>query len=259
MIYLGDFQKNAIVNYIWETCDASGNSMNPTVSGVAIVYQSSNTTQSTSGITYTVGFDGLVGVHNVQVDTSNPFYTIANDYSVIVSGITLDSRIINTTLMKFSLENRYDTKIYDTLNTVSGNLTLNNSIILTTSGNLTTVQNTLNTVSGNLNNPITVSGITAPALSQMVVSGNAANWAADTVNVTVSGFTSNAIGNMASGIFATTIDGITASGILELTLAMVNGDFSYDTGTKILTIKRRNGSTLTTVSLPDNNTRTRLT
>ena len=90
-----------------------------------------------------------------------------------------------------------------TLNTVSGQITLNNSIISTVSGNVDTVLNNLNTISGNLNTGVQVSGLTPSALSEIVSSGNAANWAADTINVTVSGITPSALSQIvASGTAA---------------------------------------------------------
>ena len=83
-----------------------------------------------------------------------------------------------------------------TLNNVSGQITLNNSIISTVSGKVDNTLTTLITVSGNLtNNPITVSGLTPQALSQIVTSGHADGWNTVTTvtTVTVSGITPDAL------------------------------------------------------------------
>ena len=88
------------------------------------------------------------------------------------------------------------------INTLSGQIDLNNSIILAVSGEVSTLQSTLTTVSGNLNTGIQVSGITPEALSQIVASGHADGWNTVTTvtTVTVSGITPSALSSIiASG------------------------------------------------------------
>lgn len=88
------------------------------------------------------------------------------------------------------------------LNTLSGQITLNNSIITTVSGNVTTLQNTVNTVSGNLNTGISVtaSGLTPWVLSQIVASGHADGWATTSVEVNISGVSPTALSQIVSGV-----------------------------------------------------------
>lgn len=126
------------------------------------------------------------------------------------------------------------------INGLSGQMTLNNSIISTVSGNVTTLQNTVNTVSGNLNTgvTVTVSGLTPSALSQIVSSGNAANWAADTVNVTVSGLTPAALSQIvASGDAANwgadtvqvTVSGLTPQALSQIVSSGTTAGWAADT------------------------------
>ena len=89
------------------------------------------------------------------------------------------------------------------LNSLSGQINLNNSIISTVSGNINIIDNTLNTISGNLNTGVQIIDISSNALSQIVASGNAANWAADTINVTVSGVTSQVLASIANSVLET--------------------------------------------------------
>ena len=56
----------------------------------------------------------------------------------------------------------------------------------------------------------------------------------------------------------TPIENKTLEYVMKCSMANFNGDFTYDTETKILTIKDRSGAVLSTVSVPDDNTRTRI-
>ena len=65
---------------------------------------------------------------------------------------------------------------------------------------------------------------------------------------------------ISQAISGTPFDGMTFDYIMQLMLAMVNGNFSFDKTSKVLTFfKRDNTTVLTTVQMPDNNTRNRLT
>lgn len=56
----------------------------------------------------------------------------------------------------------------------------------------------------------------------------------------------------------TSVENQTVEYAMKCAMANFNGDFTYDPDTKILTIKDRSGATLSTVSVPDDNTRTRI-
>ena len=107
--YLGNFSAGAIIYFTWDTNDGNGASIAPTVAGTISVYKDDDLAQSVAGITDTRAFDGLVGIHNVKIDTSNAFYAIGRDYHVILSACTIDGQVVNATLAEFSIENRYNT------------------------------------------------------------------------------------------------------------------------------------------------------
>jgi len=176
-------------------------------------------------------------------------------------------------------------KVDSTLNTVvtiSGNLLRTENTLITVSGNILDVHNdlvgvsgllqdvdnevdliytTLNTVSGNLdtvtNNVATVSGLVnnLPTITTIVASGNAENWN----STTITNFTNEALTEISDNILTRTIDGVTVSGVLEKTMGMVDGSFTFDTGSKELTVFKRDDSTpLYVVSVPDDYTRERV-
>lgn len=104
--YLGDFKAGSILYFTWDTNDGNGASINPSIAGTISVYKDDNVVQSVAGITDVRAFDGLVGVHNCRIDTSNVFYAAGHDYSVVLSAATIDTQVVNATLATFSIENR---------------------------------------------------------------------------------------------------------------------------------------------------------
>ncbi len=75
------------------------------------VYKDDNTTESTTGITttFSTGFDGVVGLVSVKIDTSadGTFYAAGHDFSIVVTGGTADGvSIIGEVVGYFSIQNR---------------------------------------------------------------------------------------------------------------------------------------------------------
>ena len=99
-----DIKKGSILYFTWDTNDANGASVNPTVAGTISVYKDDNIVQSVAGITDTRSFDGLVGLHNVKIDTSNAFYEVGKDYHVVLSACTIDGQVVNATLFELSID-----------------------------------------------------------------------------------------------------------------------------------------------------------
>jgi hypothetical protein len=104
--YLGDFKSGSVLSFTWDTNDSTGASINPSVAGTISVYKDDNVVQTTVGVTDVRAFDGLVGLHNCKIDTSNAFYAPGHDYHVVLSAATIDSSVVNATLAEFSIENR---------------------------------------------------------------------------------------------------------------------------------------------------------
>lgn len=125
--HLGDYAEDyADLNVKFTTVDTGGVPF--TLAGTPVIscYKSNGTTQSTAGITLTVDFDSLTGLHNVKVDLSaDAFYVTGEDYSLIVTTGTVDSvSVVGYEVASFSIENRLlSTKVPNVLNTTAtGNI-----------------------------------------------------------------------------------------------------------------------------------------
>ncbi len=78
---------------------------------VVSIYKDDSTTQSTTGITTTflTGFDNVVGLVSIKIDTSQDgtFYAAGHDFSVVVTAGTADSvSIVGEVVGYFSIQNR---------------------------------------------------------------------------------------------------------------------------------------------------------
>jgi len=116
MNYLGDFAAGASVHFKFTTNAAAGSRVdfnNALEAGDIRVYKNGSATErsSTAGFTVTSGFDSLVGVHHVTIDTSDNtdagFYAAGNDYQVVLyPDETVDGLNVAAVLASFSIENR---------------------------------------------------------------------------------------------------------------------------------------------------------
>jgi hypothetical protein len=105
--YLGDYVAGSVVYFTWDTNDGNGASVNPTVAGTISVYKDDIIVPTVAGITDTRAFNGIVGVHNVAIDTSaDAFYAPGHDYHVILTASTIDTQVVNAMLAEFSIEHR---------------------------------------------------------------------------------------------------------------------------------------------------------
>lgn len=108
MIYLGDFKEDSTVYFCWDTNDKNGGSITRVTNGSIRVYKDDGTVENTVGITDTEDFDSLTGIHNCKIDlSSDAFYSKGHDYSVILSGATIDGELVNAVLAILSIENRF--------------------------------------------------------------------------------------------------------------------------------------------------------
>lgn len=107
MQWLGNYKEDDIVHFLWPTNAADGASITRAIDGEVRVYKDNGVAQTVVGITDTEDFDGLVGVHACTIDLdSDAFYAIGADYSVVLQGATIDSKVVNAVLAHFSIENR---------------------------------------------------------------------------------------------------------------------------------------------------------
>lgn len=105
--YAGDFSLDQTVRLMFDTNDAAGGATGLDTAGTVSVYKDGSTTQSTAGVTVTNNFDGVTGIHLVEIDTSaSTFYVVGADYHVVLAGGDIDGETINAVLGSFSIENR---------------------------------------------------------------------------------------------------------------------------------------------------------
>jgi len=113
---LGDYKKNSTVYFIWRTVAKDGAAINPSTAGTVKVYKNNGTSEVTAphGITDTRGFDSLTGIHLCAIDLSaNSFYAIGHDYSVVLTGATIDTESATAVIATFSIEHRYTEEFWD--------------------------------------------------------------------------------------------------------------------------------------------------
>lgn len=108
MKYIGDFRLGDTFDTKFTTVNTSG--VPTTLAGTPAVsaYNGNSTTQSTTGITLTVDFDSVTGLHNVRVvATSGNGYATATNYQlVITTGTVGGSSVVGYVIAEFSIENR---------------------------------------------------------------------------------------------------------------------------------------------------------
>ena len=121
--YLGDFVEDSTLHFLWDTNDANGASITRSTDGEIRVYKDNGITQTIVGITNAEDFDGLTGVHSCTIDLSaDAFYAIGSNYTVVLQGSTIDTRVVNAVLAHFSIENRFDEVDVTKLNGVAQSL-----------------------------------------------------------------------------------------------------------------------------------------
>lgn len=115
--YLGDFARGQTVRFALSTSAANGGRVdfsNALEAADVRVYKNLGATQraSEAGYTVTSGFDSLVGITTVAIDTSDNtdagFYVAGADYTVVLyPDETVDSQSVAAVIAEFSIENRF--------------------------------------------------------------------------------------------------------------------------------------------------------
>lgn len=108
MTYRGDIRLGDTIDVKFSTVGTTG--APTTLAGTPVVsaYVGNSTTQITAGITLTVDFDGVTGLHNVRVVASsgNGFATATNVDLVITTGTVGGTSVVGYVVGSFSIENR---------------------------------------------------------------------------------------------------------------------------------------------------------
>ena len=106
--YLGDYEKDAVVYFCWDSNDKNGASITRATNGAIKVYKNNFIVECSNGITDIEDIDGLTGVHSCKIDLSwDDFYVGGFDYSVVLAGAVIDGETVNAVLASFSIENRF--------------------------------------------------------------------------------------------------------------------------------------------------------
>ncbi len=108
---LGDIALSQVLYFHFTTRQFSTGAPITSSGLVLSVYKDDSVTQSTAGITttFTTGFDGVVGLVSVKIDTSadGTFYAAGHDFSVVITTGTSDSvSIVGEVVGYFSIQNR---------------------------------------------------------------------------------------------------------------------------------------------------------
>lgn len=107
-MYLGDIRRAGLLRFAFNTAGVGGASITRGTDGVLRIYRNAQAADtSVAGITTVEDAFG-VGTHSVAIDTSvDPaFYRPGFDYTVVLTGATIDNQNVNAVLAEFSIDNR---------------------------------------------------------------------------------------------------------------------------------------------------------
>lgn len=108
MSYVGDFRLGDTLDIKFCTVTTTG--APTTLAGTPVIsaYVGNSLTQITAGITLTVDFDAVTGLHNVRVVASgaNGYATASNYQLVITTGTVGGTSVVGYVVAEFSIENR---------------------------------------------------------------------------------------------------------------------------------------------------------
>lgn len=107
-MYHGDFRLGDTFDVKFTTRQVSGAPTTLAGSPVISAYPGNSTTQLTAGITLTVDFDGVTGLHNIRVVASGGNgYASATDYALVITTGTVNSvSVVGEVVASFSIEHR---------------------------------------------------------------------------------------------------------------------------------------------------------
>ncbi len=107
MKHLGDFDASTVVYGKFTTFRPStGATFTLGGTPALSVYKDNSTTQSTTGVTLTVDFDSVTGLHHFAIDTSadGTFYSAGSFFSIVITTGTVDSvSVVGTVVAEFTI------------------------------------------------------------------------------------------------------------------------------------------------------------
>lgn len=107
MPYLGDYASQETVYFTFTTVSTTGAPTQLAGTPAISVYKDGDITQTTTGVTLTVDFDGLTGLNHVAIATTDAFYATGTDFHVIITtGTVGGTSVVGYTVGTFSITNR---------------------------------------------------------------------------------------------------------------------------------------------------------
>lgn len=107
MKHLGDYDASSVLYTKFTTYRPStGAPFTLAGTPVVSVYKDGSLTQSTSGVTLTVDFDGVSGLHHLAIDTSadGTFYSAGSHFEAVITTGTVDSvSVVGSCIASFSI------------------------------------------------------------------------------------------------------------------------------------------------------------
>jgi len=107
MKHLGDFDTSTVVYGKFSTYRPSTGAAFTLAGTPALsVYKDNSTTQSTTGVTLTVDFDAVTGLHHFAIDTSadGTFYSAGSFFDIVITTGTVDSiSVVGTVVASFTI------------------------------------------------------------------------------------------------------------------------------------------------------------
>lgn len=107
MAALGDFDASAVIYGKFTTYRPSTGAPFTLAGTPALsVYKDNSTTQSTSGVTLTVDFDAVTGLHHFAIDTSTDgtFYSAGSFFDIVITTGTVDSvSVVGSVVASFTI------------------------------------------------------------------------------------------------------------------------------------------------------------
>lgn len=107
--YYGDLNPGDIIDIKFTTVRDTGAPFTLAGTPAVSIYKDNSTTQSTSGVTLSVDFDSVTGLHNLRVDTASDgtFYSAGSNFqSVITAGTVNSVSVVGYVVGSFSLQAR---------------------------------------------------------------------------------------------------------------------------------------------------------
>jgi hypothetical protein len=100
-----DYRKDATIVYRFTTRDAEGEPTTLSGSPTIAVYKEGSTSEVTTGLTLTADYDGVTGLNQIAIVTTDAFYEADKDYAIVLTAGTVDSVAVSGEVVhQFSLE-----------------------------------------------------------------------------------------------------------------------------------------------------------